>query len=378
MDDRPIEPFEYLHFARTEMLGSTHELCMSGVPGVDPAELPDDAPAAGEAAKDTGTGSPFAPAMGVDPLVEWQSLLAARYGFPESDLLPTLGTSGGVFVALAALTSLSGCRGPIAIEAPAYGVFAAGARFLGLPIVDIERARNDDYALDIDRVDAAFAAGARVFCLTDLHNPSGVLLDDATLADLRTCARKHDAWVLLDEVYRDFRPGPVGTGYVPGERVIVTSSLTKCYGLGAPRAGWLAGPAEVITAADHVMEILHGVYPEPSAALFIRALRSAEDLRRRGARVAQRARPTIDAWVATEERVSWVPPVGGITGLLQIEGLTDSRAVSQRLRSDLDVQVVPGAYFGAEGTLRVSFGLPPATLQRALETLALGIGALVR
>jgi len=85
----------------------------------------------------------------------------------------------------------------------------------------------------------------------------------------------------------------------------------------------------------------------------------------------------MDAWMAATPGVAWSPPVGGISGLVHVAGLDDSPALARRLRADLDVQVVPGAFFGADDALRVSFGLPPARLQRALETLALGLAALV-
>jgi aspartate/methionine/tyrosine aminotransferase len=62
---------------------------------------------------------------------------------------------------------------------------------------------------------------------------------------------------------------------------------------------------------------------------------------------------------------------------VRIEGLTDSRAFGERLREELDLQVVPGSFFGAEGHVRVSFGLPPRAVAAALDVLALGIPPLV-
>ena len=81
----------------------------------------------------------------------------------------------------------------------------------------------------------------------------------------------------------------------------------------------------------------------------------------------------MDAWMAETPLVEWTPPVAGLSGLVRVEGLTDSAAFAARLRAELDVQVVPGSYFGAEGTIRVSFGLPPAQVRAALDVLALGI-----
>ena len=78
-------------------------------------------------------------------------------------------------------------------------------------------------------------------------------------------------------------------------------------------------------------------------------------------------------------RNGWVGILSnGNTTSQDLDGLTDSLSFANRLREELDVQVMPGAFFGVEGTVRVSFGLPPGPLQKALEMLALGIGALAR
>jgi len=361
-----FQPFDYLHFAIDEMQGAAHELCMSGVSSPpdefvshDAADVPTD----GEAAALTDA-------------------VAARYGVPADQVLPSLGASGGVFLTVSALITLARDAGTdeplVAIERPAYPVFEVAARFAGGRIAALERRADEAYALDLTRVEDAITGGARIVCVTDMYNPAAVPLTGADVDALHALAARTGAWVVIDEVYRDFLPGPVGTAYRPGGRVIVTSSLTKCYGWGPARAGWIFGPDEVVRRAEHVREITHGVDPLPSLRAALVGVRNADALLARGRGIAQRARPVMDAWIGGEQRLSWTPPAGGITGLVNVPGCEDSLQLTRRLRADLDVQVVPGRFFCAEGTLRISFGLPPAQLSRALETLSLGLGALVR
>jgi aspartate/methionine/tyrosine aminotransferase len=361
--------FDYLHFARFGMHGAAHELCMSGVPEFPPEELGSAPPELRQAL----TGELWS---------RWGELVSDRWGLRPDQLLPCLGSSGGVFLAVTACVTLARERAAwdpaVAIERPAYGVFESAARLIGAPMMHFERRREDGYALNPDRVAESLRAGARVVCLTNLHNPSCVALAADALEALRRLAHEHDAYVILDEVYRDFLPGDVGSDFAPEERVVCVSSLTKCYGVGGGRIGWLAGPPEVIERADHVVEITHGVDPIPVRDVAVRALERADDLLARGREIARRGRRVMDAWIDATPGVTWVPPAAGITGLVHVEGLSDSFDLARRLRSDLDVQVVPGGFFGADDALRVSFGLPPARLQRALETLALGLGALLR
>ncbi len=365
----PFHAFDYLRFARFEMRSAEHELCMSGVPEAV-LTAPGDPPPETRQAR------------AGEVRARWAELVAARWGLPADHLLPSLGASGGVFLAVSALVTLlrERCDGAavVAVERPAYGVFECAARLAGAQVTAFARTRDEHYALDPGRVAAALRAGARIVCLTNLHNPSGARLAPDALDALRQLAHEHDAWIVLDEVYRDYLPGAVGSDYAPGERIVCTSSMTKCYGVGGGRLGWIAAPPHVIERADRIVEITHGVDPMPVADVALRALAQADALLARGREVARRGRRVMDAWMAATPGVDWVPPAGGITALMHVAGLRDSFAVTRRLRTDLDVQVVAGAHFGSDDALRVSFGLPPARLQRALETLALGLAAIVR
>lgn len=369
-DERSVppafRPFEYLHFAKHRMGGSRFPLCLSGVPAQVPTFDPD------VVRRSFVTGD-----LGT-PLAGWRAAVAAARGIPPDHALPALGASGAVFLALAALGAREGARRPIAIEFPAYDVFRSVATLLGHPVIDVPRRADGSWSLDLDAVDAAFARGAAVYCATHLHNPTGVALAPSDIEALDAIAARHGRWVLLDEVYRDFLPGPLGTAYRPGGRIVSVGSYTKVYGLGPLRAGWVLGPPDVLALAEHVEEAAFGVPPSPWLEIVSAATGDAAALRERGIAAAAAGRKVIDAWIRETPGVSWTPPAGGITGLLNIDGLRDAAAFAARLRAELDVQVVPGSYFGAEGHVRVSFGLPPDAVRAALDVLALGIPPLVQ
>lgn len=357
---QPFSTFEYLRFAKREMGGARFPLCLSGVPTVQPF-------AEAELAR-LGASHDLPPA-----LAAWREAIAARYRVPAAHAWPAYGASGAVHLALSALVAHEPERRPVAVEAPAYGVFETVAELLGCEVRRVPRSEDSGWSLDLDAVDTAFSRGAGVFCVTDLHNPTGARLSAAEVAALDEIASRHRAWVVVDEVYRDFLDGPVATAYRPGGRLVVTSSFTKCYGAGPLRAGWVLAEPEVIERVESVEEAVCGVPPGPWLATLAAVVPHAGALLERGRALAAAARPVVDAWIASTPDVSWTPPVAGITGLVRVEGLRDSLRFARALRSELGVQVVPGAFFGAEGTIRISFGLPPRELQAALDVLALGI-----
>jgi aspartate/methionine/tyrosine aminotransferase len=358
--------FDYLRYAKSHFGGARFSLTASGVADAAPADLlPPGAPAA------TTSSAALGPALEL-----WRERVSARYGVPPGHAFPALGTSGAVFLALTALSSKLPRGAAIAIEHPAYGVFESCARLCGREIVRVERRAADGWRVDLDGVERAFRGGARVLCVTDLHNPTGAALPSGDVEHLRRLAERHGAWVLVDEVYRDFLPGAVGTAYRPGGRVVATSSLTKCYGLGGLRAGFVFAPPEIVGRIEEVEEIAYGMPPSGGVLLAAQALGAAEALLARGRAFAAAGRPVMDEWMSATPGVSWVPPAAGISGLVRVDGVADSVRFAARLREELDVQVVPGAFFGAEGHVRVSFGLPPKALAAALCVLGMGLGAL--
>lgn len=356
-------PFEGVRYWKSRPAGARFPLSSSAVPE---AALADVDPT-GEAATKIG-----ASALGAS-LGLWRERIAARYRVPADHAYSAFATSGATFLALSALDSKLPKSAAVAVERPAYGIFESCARRLGREVIHVERKAKRGWALDFGAIERAFESGARVFCVTDLHNPTGVALSDADVETLRSFAEGFGAWIVVDEVYRDFRPGPVGTSYVPGGRVVATSSLTKCYGLGGLRAGFLFAPPEIVERAERIEEIVYGLPPTVTVSLAACALDRADALLERGRAAAAAGRAVIDAWIATTPHVSWVPPDAGISGLVRVEGLTDSMRFADRLREELDVEVVPGALYGVEGHVRLSFGTPVRQLQASLDVLALGI-----
>jgi len=106
-------------------------------------------------------------------------------------------------------------------------------------------------------------------------NPSGRVLAPDWIEALAGWARRHDLWILSDEVYEEFvyRGEHVSTARFAPERTISAFSFSKTYGMAGNRAGYLAGPAAAIAEAHKVS--VHSAYHAPTAAQ-LAALRALE------------------------------------------------------------------------------------------------------
>ena len=293
---------------------------------------------------------------------------------PEQVLATAGGTHANVLTFLAALDGTG--RG-VLVERPGYEPLRATPTALGAEVRRFERPAADDYRLDPKAVTAAIGSDTALVVVTNRHNPSGRLVNRETLAAVAGAVADRGARLLVDEVYAPFGDrqgarafgGPTAAG-LPG--AVVTSSLTKFYGLGGLRVGWAIADEAMVerlrTALRHVPAVA-----DPSLELGRTAVAAAEQL-------SSRARSRI---VANADRLrSFVKDRADLSGSVY-DGV--SFGFLRHARADGDavaeaawehgVLVVPGRFFDDESRFRVSLAGEPtamadglAALGRALDT----------
>ncbi len=185
-----------------------------------------------------------------------RAILADRYGVPEERVVPTAGTThANALAAVAALDLADDPEARILVEKPGYEPLRKTPRLFGATVDRFLRSRAAGTDLDPDRVEGALTDRTALVTVTNRHNPTGRLVDRATVEAVAERTREADVPLLVDEVYGPFSTDPDHTGPFGGvtgaglEGVVVTNSLTKFHGLGSLRVGWLIGPPDFADAA---------------------------------------------------------------------------------------------------------------------------------
>src|SRR5262249_33990062 len=152
-------------------------------------------------------------------------------------VVQSVGTSMANHLAMATVLE----RGDeVLIEHPVYDPLLNVARYLGAEIRRFYRRFEDGFRLDVEEIKRNLTAHTRLIVLTNLHNPSGVLTDNETLRQVGDLARSVGARVLVDEVYLEIMyEQQQDSAFRLGAEFIITSSLTKAYGLSGLRCGWI-------------------------------------------------------------------------------------------------------------------------------------------
>lgn len=294
--------------------------------------------------------------------------VASRYGLPAAEVTPALGTSGALWLVYAGCFS----RGDeVLVELPAYEPVVRVAEGAGLVVRRFERRREDGWELDPDRVLAAVTPQTKGVVVTDLHNPSGVPLRDDVVRELAARLASRGVLLVVDEVYRELH-APKTTTRPLGENVVVASSLTKSFGLGPLRAGFvLASPALGRTMRTAILHAA-GMFPVASFALARAAMEALPRFEARRAEIQAGKRAKIDAWLATRaSALSWVPPhEGSLFGFVKDARGGDLRPTLERGVATEGVLCAPGAFFdGHDDAFRLAWTVSGEKLDEALVRL---------
>jgi aspartate/methionine/tyrosine aminotransferase len=354
MPDDDRVPFPYMRWAKGHLTGPVaHNLGMSGIATLTQAELP----------LPGGIGYWAPEGEAGDPVL--RRLIGDRYRVPVERVFATAGTSLANFLVHLALAR----GGHVVAETPAYEALHRLPGAVGGTVSTFRRDESRGWRIDPASLDAALRPGTRLISVTDLHNPSGARLHADDLALLLDRAGRHDARVLVDEVYLEMALEPARTAALRHPRVVVTNSLTKAHGLGGLRIGWiLASPEDVVRIAEW-NDLVCPAHPTPSIEIAKAYLPRADAFLARTRAEAAARLEQADAWVRSRRDVSWVKPAGGITGLLRLPRGLDGDSFARTARARHGVVVIPGSFFQSPGHVRVSYGLPREDLARALEAL---------
>ena len=202
-------------------------------------------------------------------------------------------------------------------------------------------------------------------------NPTGRVLPGDWLEAIAAWARRHDLWLLSDEVYEDYvyRGEHVSLGRFAPERTLSVFSFSKAFGMAGNRVGYLVGPPALVEQAHKVA--VHTFYHAPTAG----QVAAAAALRHAGAWVAE-SREAYRKAGEDAARVLGLPPPEGSTFLfLDVSSRLDERGMQGFLEDCLEdgVVVAPGSSAGCgyEGWIRLCYtAAPPAEVAEAVRLLA--------
>ena len=304
---------------------------------------------------------------GYEPLLR---AIAHKCNVPADSVVTATGTSMANHLAMAVLIQPGD---EVLIESPTYEPLLAVARYLGARIRRFRRSTETGFALDPSQVEREIGRRTRLIVLTNLHNPSGALASDSDLAEIGEIARSVGARILVDEVYLDaaFELKPRSARHL-GDEFVTTSSLTKVYGLGGLRCGWVLAPPELARKMWRLNDLFGADPAHIAEQLSCLAIRQLGPIYDRARTLLTNNRP-IAYDLLTCCSILEVPKTQFGTTLFPRLKCGSADELCRVLQEKYGTLIVPGRFFELPTHFRIGMGGDTETLVAGLERVALAL-----
>lgn len=256
---------------------------------------------------------------------------------------------------------------------PTYQQLHSVPESFGAEVKRLRLTPENNYLPDLEELKSLVNPKTKLIIINNPNNPSGSVMDAAYLSEIVEIARKHDTYLLCDEVYRGLWQNSETD--IPAmadlyEKGISTGSMSKALSLAGLRLGWIAGPKELIERClirrDYTT-ISNGRIDDLLAA---HALENYDSIMSRNLKIIRDNLQILDEWVETEEKITYFKPQGGTTAILQYSVDIPSEQFCIDLFRANGVFLAPGDCFDLPGSVRIGYACSTTVLQNGLEKLS--------
>jgi aspartate/methionine/tyrosine aminotransferase len=266
----------------------------------------------------------------------------------------------------------------VAFQAPNYMQYGGVPGSLGAKVNTFRLRIEQDWEPDWEEFERAVNPKTRLVYVSNPHNPTGSILSEAAMRRMVARCEEVGAYLLADEVYlgAEIHCPRTPSFWGMSDRVIVTSGLSKAYGIPGVRIGWIVGPRDVVADCWSQHDYITIGPNKISDAVARVAVRNRERLYSRTRGILQQNLPVMREWVAGfGDFLTFREPRAGALCLMRYGSSTPSFELCERVRVNQSVLIVPGAHLGLEGYVRIWLGGRPEFLNEGLRRIGIELRA---
>lgn len=264
----------------------------------------------------------------------------------------------------------------VLIPQPSYVSYEPCAVLAGGVPVIIELKGENEFRLTAQELEDAITDKTKVLILPFPNNPTGAIMERKDLEAIAEVIRRHDIFVMSDEIYAEltYKEKHVSIVEIEGmqERTILINGFSKAFAMTGWRLGYACGPREIVEQMTKIHQFAIMCAPTTSQYAAVEALRNGDDdVKEMRMAYNQRRRYLLNAF--QEMGLECFEPFGAfyVFPCIKEFGMTSDEFASRFLAEE-KVAVVPGTAFGncGEGYLRISYAYSLDNLKVAIGKLA--------
>jgi aspartate/methionine/tyrosine aminotransferase len=259
---------------------------------------------------------------------------------------------------------------------PGFPIYESAISWAGAVPVSLPLREENDFVFDVGELEARLSRRTKLVILNSPHNPTGSVIDPATIAETAALLREFDAWVLSDEVYARliYESEFSSIASQPGmlERTILLDGLSKTYAMTGWRCGFAAVPQPLVDPLVRFFVNSTSCVPPFVQLAGVAALTGPQDsVQTMVEEFRIRRRLVVDRLNAIPA-ISCRQPAGAFYAFPNVGGLSCSADdFADRLLEEAGVALLAGSAFGEIGrdNLRISYANSRPNLDRALDRI---------
>lgn len=259
---------------------------------------------------------------------------------------------------------------------PGFPIYPSFTRGLGAKAIPFALAEKNRFQPDLDEIASKITSKTSVLIFNSPNNPTGKVFDEETVRGLAALARKHDFWLLSDEIYARILFGGeyLSPRALPGmaERTIIIDGFSKSFAMTGWRLGYGVAPRHAIDAIDMLVLNTFTCVAEFTQVAAIEALRDSTNAVEAMTAEYRKRRDLFVAGLNDIPGFRCQSPDGAFYAWVNIEETGSTAEEIQRiLLEEAGVAAIAGAAFGAEGKNFLRFSLVSARslLEEALDRM---------
>jgi aspartate aminotransferase len=259
---------------------------------------------------------------------------------------------------------------------PGFPIYASFTRGLGATAVPFGLVEKNKFQPDLSEIAAKITPRTRLLIFNSPNNPTGTVFSETALAQIAELAKKHDLWIISDEIYARilFSGGYKSIRALPGmaERTVIVDGFSKSFAMTGWRLGYAVAPKRVVDAMDLLVLNTFTCAAEFTQVAAIEALRDSANAVEA---MVDEYRKRRDLFVAGLNRIPGfrcLAPDGAFYAWVNIEDTgMSAEEVAKLLLEEAGVAGIAGAAFGPQGKDYLRFSLVSARnlLEEALERM---------
>ena len=315
-------------------------------------------------------------------LLELRNVISDYYirkeGFeydPISEIMVTVGAMEGLYLALLSITNPGD---EYIIPAPYYVNYGQMVHMCGGVPVIVDKPAEEPLSFRTEDIEAAITPKTKAIIINTPSNPSGKIISWNKIEKLAELAKKHDLYVISDEVYKCLIYGENKFKSIVSiegmrERTILTNSLSKEFCMTGWRIGYVLANKEIVANMTKLQENVCACAPLPSQYAAIEALSSKEDYSANMKSIFSERRDALVSGINSIKGLSCTPPDATFYLMVDISktGL-NSFDFACKLLESVHVAVVPGVTYGqsCDNYVRIAFTKNVDVIKQGVERIA--------